>query len=113
MKNLMTIVILSISVLLIQYFLPWWTLIFPCSLFGFLYGNKAGRSFLIGFLSVALAWLAVAFWIRLDAGPALSDQVAGIFPGKSVAVLFALTGLIGGLAGGLTSWTGYELRRMI
>lgn len=113
MNRLVPILILAAATALMQSVFPWWTLLITCGLFGFLYGPKAGWSFIIGFLAVALVWLTASLWIRIDAGPALSDQVARIFPGGSVGILFSLTALVGGLAGGMASWAGYEVRRLL
>lgn len=113
MKNLISIVAVGLIALALQYFFPWWTLAIPCLLFGFLYSQKRGSSFGIGFVAIGVLWLVSAAFIRMDSGSDLAEQVAGLFPGKSLVVLLLMTTLIGGLAGGLSSWLGYELRRLL
>lgn len=112
-KNLIRIAAVGLSALFLQYFFPWWTLAIPCLLYGFLYSQRRANSFGVGFAAIGALWMLSAAFIRFHSGSDLAGQVAGLFPGKSVVILFAMTSLIGALAGGLSSWLGYELRRML
>lgn len=113
MKSILSVILIAVLTLLFGYFLPWWSLVIPCSLYGFLYGQKAGRSFRNAFAGVAICWMTTALVIQIFSGSALPNMVAGLFPGGSVIVIYLLTGLTGGLTGGFAALTGYLTRRII
>lgn len=113
MKSLISILLIAALTLVIGYFLPWWSLVIPCALYGFLYGQRPGRSFRNAFGGVAICWMATAAVIQLTSGSELPFMVAGLFPGSSVVVIYLLTGLTGGLTGGFAALTGYLGRRVI
>ncbi len=92
-------------------FLPWWTVAIAGALGAFLVG--APYHFLCGFLAVALLWLAKAFIIDLQAAQSLAEQVATLLMLKHKWMLYALTGLLGGLAGGLGAWSGTHVTRIV
>jgi hypothetical protein len=98
---------------LFQLFLPWWTMVIPCFVIGFLFGHSGKIAFTTGLLSVGLLWVGLALWISQQTHSALPGQISNLFPGKSGFVLLTLTGLVGGLTGGLASLTGYLFRRLV
>ncbi len=97
---------------LVQTWLPWWTLIFPCFVISFLAGRSGGVSFLAGFLAVGLLWLGMSFYIDWVSASLLSSKIAQLFPGKSVMMLRVFTALVGGLTGGFASLSGYSLKAL-
>lgn len=113
MRHLKNILTIALATALLQTFLPWWCLAIPCLAFGFLYGDKGGSSFWTAFISIAMLWIALSIFTTFQAGTGLATQVAELFPGKSLAVLITLTGVVGGLSGGVSSLTGYYGRRLI
>lgn len=113
MNYLLQLTIIAVFALLLQSFLPWWSLTIPCAAVGFLYGRSGLSSFWVGFLSIAFLWVAMAAWIQNQTGSALPGQISNLFPGKSVFVLFLLTGLAGGLSGGSATLSGYLVRRLL
>ncbi|MFZ9982895.1 MAG: hypothetical protein ACO3FI_12790 [Cyclobacteriaceae bacterium] len=108
-QALLTIVLTG----LVQLFLPWWTMVIPCLLIGFLYGQSGRTSFATGLLSVGLLWAGLAILISQQTESTLPVQISNLFPGKSGLVLIILTGLTGGLTGGFASLTGYLVRRLV
>jgi len=104
---------MAILSLAVQYFLPWWTLSIPCALVAFLYGNKAGQSFVNGLIAIAGLWIVTAGVIVVTTGSTLATQIGGLFPGSSAITVFVLTGIVGGLTGGFSAMSGYLLRRLI
>ena len=96
---------------LFQMWLPWWTLILPCSLLSYVTSRSGIGAFLAGFLGVGLLWLGYSIYIDWDTTSILSQRVAMIFPGKSIWIVRGLTTLVGGLTGGFSSLTGYSLKQ--
>ena len=96
--------------LLLQYFLPWWTLVFGAFAAGFWFGNKGWVSFLAGLTGVGLLWFLTAMYIDVQTQSILTEKVARLFPTKTPALLFLMTAIIGGLPGGFAALTGSLLR---
>ena len=97
---------------LLQFWLPWWSLVFPAIAVSYITGRGAGSSFIAGFLAIGLLWLGLSLYIDWSTGSMLSQKVAQLFPGKSVMVLRLLTVLVGGLTGGLASLFGYSIKTL-
>ena len=113
MNYFLQLTIIAVLALVLQSFLPWWSLTIPCAVIGFLYGRSGTSSFLVGFVSIALLWTGLAAWIQNQTGSLLPAQISNLFPGKSVIILFVLTAVVGGLTGGFSTLTGYLLRRLL
>ena len=96
---------------ILQYFLPWWTLVIGAGIGGYLFRNSGGISFLSGFVGVGLLWFAMAMFIDAQTQSILTEKVAQLFPTKTPALLFLLTALIGGLPGGFAAMTGALVRK--
>jgi hypothetical protein len=105
-QTLFTIVICF----LLQYYLPWWTLVLGAMVGGFWFNNHGWRAFLGGFLGVGLLWLITALIIDIQTHSILTEKVARIFPTKIPVLLYLLTAIIGGLPGGFAALTGSFLR---
>lgn len=96
-----------------QFFLPWWSLVIPCFAISFLFGKSGISSFISGFLAIALLWVCTAFIIQFQTGSGLPQQISMLFPGKSIIILYLLTGITGGLTGAMSSLSGYLVRRIL
>ncbi|MBL7863252.1 MAG: hypothetical protein JNK10_00135 [Cyclobacteriaceae bacterium] len=96
---------------ILQYFLPWWTLVIGAGIGGYMFGNGGGMSFLSGLLGVGLLWLAMAMLIDVQTQSILTEKVAKIFPTKTPGLLFLVTAIIGGLPGGFAAMTGAMIKK--
>jgi len=99
------IVVILIS-LVLQLFLPWWTMAVGAFATGLVFRQNGFMSFLAGLLGVGLLWFGMADYLHLSTNGILSEKIAAIFPTKTVGALLAVTGLVGGLVGGFASMTG-------
>lgn len=106
MKTLIQTVTVPVLCLIAQLYLPWWIVAVIAVAVGYQFDNTPGASFIAGFLGVAALWLGYAFWIDQQTGALLTEKIAQLFPGKSVAVIYTLTALAGGVAGGLGGLAG-------
>lgn len=106
------ILLIAILSLLAQLVLPWWSLALVAFLVCFWRGQSVGRSFLYGFLGIALVWLGYALLIH--------TRTEGIFTGRMGELLFKshnallpilVTTLLGGLVGGFSGMTGFLVRQ--
>lgn len=96
---------------ILQYFLPWWTLVIGAGIGGYMFGNGGGMSFLSGLLGVGLLWLVMAMLIDVQTQSILTEKVAKIFPTKIPGLLFLVTAIIGGLPGGFAAMTGAMIKK--
>lgn len=91
-----------------QLLLPWWWIIaivaFSVELvFG--KGDKLG--FFSGFYGIAIPWMVLAFYIDYHNGSVLSHRVLDLFKLPRFGfVLVLVTGLLGGIVGGISSLAG-------
>lgn len=90
---------------------PWWGFVVISFIVALLIHQIPAKAFAAGFLGMLLAWGAMAWWIDWQNTSLLSKQVASIFPLQgSAAALLMITGIIGGLLGGMAGLTGSYLR---
>lgn len=103
------ILIAGISYLL-ELFLPWWSVVVASFLVNLWLPTKGLSSFLSGFLGVGLLWLIYAWLIDADTASIMSERMANVFSLGNPALMIALTGLAGGLAGGFAALSGSQFR---
>jgi len=89
-----------------QKLFPWWTMAIGAFLVGFVFSNTGFKSFMIGFITVGLLWAGMALYIDNVTQSILTVKVAQLFPIN----IFVVTGIAGGLIGGLASMTGSLLK---
>lgn len=110
MRLFSLIVIVS---LVLQLWLPWWTVMAVPLVVCCLQGSPPGRSFLISFLAVFLLWCGASVFIHLRTGGLLTGRVSILLQIGSPVLLILLTAFIGGLAAGTAGWTGALIRRLL
>lgn len=92
--------------------LPWWSFAVTSFLVSLAVHQKAGRSFLSGFLGLFLLWGVMAFMKDAANEHILSAKVAQLlFKNSSSIMLILVTGVVGGLVSGLAALTGSYLRK--
>ncbi|RMG61197.1 MAG: hypothetical protein D6722_19965 [Bacteroidetes bacterium] len=110
-------------------YLPWWSVAIAAFLVGLLLSERRKRrvftrkqappprSFLAGFLAMALLWGGLALYAHLQNEGVLTSRMLPILmPGQdnpSPALLIGGVGLIGGLLGGMSALTGNLLGEAI
>jgi hypothetical protein len=110
MNFIKQVLLIAAGAALFQLWLPWWSLVIPALLVGFLMARNGVTAFFSGFLGVGLLWFGLALYIDNTTGSQLSQKVATLFMVKSVWLLQVVTALIGGLIGGFAALTGYSIK---
>jgi len=105
--------LLALSAWLLSLILPWWSLAIPGLLLGTFLGKTGWRSFSYGFLGIGGWWLAQSLYIHLANDGLLTTRIADLFSLPSAWLIILFTVIIGGLAGGLTTLTGYLFKNVI
>jgi len=96
-----------------EYFFPWWTIAVVAFIIAFIAGLRPGKSFLSGFVSIGLLWLAWALWADVANDHILSIKMAALFKLPNYILFIAVTTLVGALVGGLAAWSGGLMKRAV
>lgn len=107
-----TTIIIAILSMILQAFLPWWSIAIAAALVALFSRVKPALAFLSGLIGIALVWLLKAWLLDWVNDGILSAKMAQILPVGSAAVLLLVTVLTGGLVGGFAALTGSSLRRL-
>ncbi|MCP9291386.1 hypothetical protein [Gracilimonas sediminicola] len=102
---LLTILIL-ITAFLLNLFLPWWSIAIPGLVFGWWFNEKAGPSFVFGFVALFILWGGQALYVHFANDAILSTRIAEMLQVGSPLVVVLITGVLGGLVSGLATLTG-------
>ena len=107
----MVFIVIIIVSLLLQIFLPWWVVIViafaTCGIIG-----KTGKiSFWEPFLAIFVLWIAMALFKSLPNHNILATRVAEMLSVKLWPIVLVVTGLLGGLAAGISGYCGYHFRK--
>lgn len=108
MKFLLQIVIISLLAFVAELFLDWWSVAIAAGIGGYFFKSKA--NFFSGFLAIALLWIVIAWKIDHASPSHLAEKVAAIFK-TTKPILITLTGVLGGLVGGMGALTGSLLKK--
>ncbi len=93
--------------------MPWWGVAIAGFAGGLLLGGKNFRDFMAGFLALATLWTMLCLLVVSGTGSPLPDRMAQtISPALDGTMLALITGVLGGLLGGLGSLTGGQLRKL-
>lgn len=107
MKLLIPVIATAILAYVLELFLPWWSVALAGGAVAFFFAGKDLRNFAAGFLGVFLMWTVLA--VILNGDSQLGGMVGELIPvggGLGVLPLALLSGVIGGLAGGLGALSG-------
>lgn len=106
MKFIIQIIVTAIVCFALQSFFPWWTLAVGAGVVGYFVDNKALPSFAAGFVGAALLWIGMAYYLDHATQSIITEKINKLLPLNA----FVLTGLVGGIVGGLSALTGTFLR---
>jgi hypothetical protein len=108
MKFILQVLTILILASVLELIFPWWTIAIAAFIGGAVFNSRS--NFAAGFLAIALLWMAHAWIIDSSAAAPLAERVAGVFK-LSKPLLFVVTGIVGGLVGGLASLAGSALQK--
>ena len=113
MKFLIQIVLTVLLSYVAEHFLPWWTIGLCAAIVAMGLNLNKITAFLGGFTSISLLWMAVATLIDVRTNSILSTKIAPLLGFQSSTLLILLTGLVGGLVGGLGALSGQQLHTLL
>lgn len=110
MKMLLKIILTAALAYLLQYFFPWWTAVIAAFIIAVFIKSSWINDLLSGFLGVGLLWAIMAWMIDIQTNANLTSKIATLFSLNNAAYLIFITGLVGGIAGGLGALSGNQLK---
>lgn len=102
--GIMLVVAFGLAVLL-----PWWAAAIAGFMGGFFFNLGAGKNFLGAFAALFIAWAGLASFVAEGPLPGRIAELFFIGSAGTVGIL-AVTGLIGGLTGGIAAIAGGHFR---
>lgn len=101
------IYLVSLSLLLTSWFLPWWGFI-PICFLGGMYSQNRLKSWFCGFVSVGTIWAVVSYYLNLKSHGLMAEKMSQVFSLPSFWLVILLTAFLGAFLGGLWSLLGFE-----
>lgn len=108
---MMLIILIALLAWVLGLFLPWWSLALPCILLGAWHGKSGGRSFIYGFLGIALLWLIQSLFIHVGNAGVLTNRIGELLSLPDPILVIVISVFIGGLAGGMSTMTGFFFKK--
>jgi energy-coupling factor transporter transmembrane protein EcfT len=113
MKDLIGFIISCVLGILLQYFFPWWTIVFaglPAALF--FYANSS-KSFWLSFSAIVIPWLLIPLFIDYSNQHILAHRMQNLFMNIPIfAIQFAISVLVSSLSG-TAALTVFTLKKQL
>ncbi len=90
--------------------LPWWSIAIVAFAIGFMKTPSGWKSFWAGFLGVGVLWWMTSGYIHFRTDGILTSKVGEMFTLPLPIFVVLITGLIGGIVGGVSSAAGYHFK---
>jgi hypothetical protein len=113
MKFLIQIILTVFLSYVAEQCLPWWTIGICAALVAMGLTLSNMTAFLGGFTAISLLWMILATLIDVRTNAILSTKIAPLLGFKSGTLLILLTGLAGGIVGGLGALSGQQVRKLL
>ena len=110
MKFIIKIGFTALVAYLLQWYLPWWSVVIAGFVISVILSSNGVSSFFAAFLGVGLYWFIMAGMIDMGNNSLLSNRVAQIFFINNSILLVLITAAIGGISGGFGALAGSHLR---
>jgi hypothetical protein len=108
-KHIINFIATIIVAIVLSQFLPWWSVMIASFITAILFNLKNSAVFFVPFLAISLFWIVYAFWLSSANDYILANKIAILLPLQGNPYLLILvTGLIGGIAGGIAAIFGKQ-----
>ena len=113
MRFIIPVALIALSSYVAEQFFPWWSVVICAFFTTLLIQTDHLTAFMSGFTGVSFLWMLIAAIIDVKTNAILSSKIMLLFGLKSPIIMILLTGLMGGVAGGLGALTGHNLRLVL
>lgn len=108
-KNIINFTVTIIVAAILSQILPWWSIMVAAFATGLFISLKKSAVFFVPFLAIALFWMVYSYFLSSSNDFILAKKIAVLFPLNGSATLLVLvTGIIGGIAGGIAAVFGKQ-----
>jgi hypothetical protein len=107
----MLFIIILILSLIVGFITPWWAVAIIAFVVALYAGKTPLQAFWSGFLAIFIVWVVLILFKSVPNNHLLASRVAVLFHLPGWTVLIFITGLIGGLVGGMSAMSGVLVRR--
>ncbi|MCL6260002.1 hypothetical protein M3O96_12945 [Aquiflexum sp. TKW24L] len=111
-KALILFILISLLVLLIGPYAPYWVLMIGVSIVAFLIGARNAPSFFSAGLSFGLTWMGLALFISIKTDSELPIRMAELMGMQNDNLLLFGTAILGFLIGSLSGLTGSMAKKL-
>lgn len=113
-RNIINFITTIILAIILSMFFPWWSLMIAAFLASIFVSLKKSNVFLIPFISIATLWIIQAFYLSSSNDFILAKKIALLLPlNGNVTLLLVITGIIGGLAAGVSGVFGKQFLKLL
>lgn len=112
----MLFLLISITCLVLQFFLPWWISGIIAFAFASWVAKSGLHAFCSSFLALFVVWIGMSLFQSIPNHHLLANRVGAMFTlpseqGFNWIIVMLATGIIGGLAAGFSALAGFYCRR--
>jgi hypothetical protein len=112
-KISLIIILIVLSVILLQKFMPWWISSLVCFLAGLFLINRSYTAFITSFFTTGLSWLGLAYLKDYNAEVNIANLVSGIFNNIGAMPIYLITALTIAFVSGFAGLTGNLLGKIV
>jgi hypothetical protein len=106
-------IITSIIALVLQQFLPWWSIALAGFVPGFLIDQRPVSAFIHGFIGIVMFWGGIIIYVSVVNEGILAQRLSMMIGLPYTWLPAIITVLVGGIIGGLSSLSGRYLREIV
>ncbi|NAS30674.1 hypothetical protein GTQ40_06800 [Flavobacteriaceae bacterium R38] len=109
-KNITNFIVTIVLAVLLSLFLPWWSVMIVAFITSLLMPLKKGAVFFVPFLAILLYWVVHCFILSSANDFILAKKVSQLLQiGGNPYLLILVTGIVGGLAAGISAVFGKQI----
>ncbi len=113
MRFLIITLAIALVSIVVQFFLPWWSLAFVAFIIGYLSNLTGWAAFGAGLLGAGGVWFAYAMWLNIGNESLLANKIGPMFFIPEPLLLVVVSAGIAGLVGALAAAGGRNLRGLL
>ena len=113
MRTLFQIFLTAALAYFLRLYMPWWSIAVASCIVSMMFGKTVISSFLGGFLGISILWMVYSSVIDFYSNAILSRKIVELLGVNNIALLIIITGIVGGLVGGMAAIFGLTLKKNI
>lgn len=113
-KIIENLILTTVLAIVLSAFLPWWAIMVAGLLSGAIVRLRNVAAFFVPFLAISLFWIVYAYMLSSANDFTLATKIATLLKlNGNVVLLLIVTGIVGGLAGGISALLGNSISAVL